>query len=246
MAGKKQSPGINLSCAQVLAELEALGTEQTKKTYGNHGVREPLFGVTSGALKPLAKKLKINHPLALELYATGNYDAMYLAGMIADPLAMTEAEFERWIGEAYCYMAADFIVAVTLAESPLAQLLSDRWIGSGQELVMSAGWNCYCWLLGSRPDEEFDKSKLSAMLDTVAETIHQMPNRTKYAMNNFVLTLGISYSPLYEEAVEAAKRIGEVTVHMGKTSCKTPLASDYIQNAADKGRLGFKRKHVRC
>ena len=36
-------------------------------------------------MKPIAKKIKLNQELAEELYATGNYDAMYFAGIIADP-----------------------------------------------------------------------------------------------------------------------------------------------------------------
>lgn len=246
MAGKKQTPGIDMPCGEVMAELEMMGKAQTKKTYLNHGAQEPLFGVATGAMKPLAKKIKLNQPLANELFATGNYDAMYLAGMIADPLAMTEADFERWMAQAYFYMIADYVVAVTLAESPLAQQLSDKWIASGEELRMSAGWNCYCWLLGSQPDENFDSAKLLAMLGDVTETIHSMPNRARYAMNNFVLTVGISYLPLHAEAIAAGEKIGDVYVDMGNTSCKTPSATEYIQNAADKGRLGFKRKNVRC
>jgi hypothetical protein len=33
-------------------------------------------------MKPIFKKIKYNQSLAEQLYATGNYDAMYLAGMI--------------------------------------------------------------------------------------------------------------------------------------------------------------------
>jgi hypothetical protein len=54
----------------------------------------------------------------------------------------------------------DFIVAVTLAETDIAQAVSDKWISTGKDLFMSAGYSCYCWLLGSRKDEEFDKEKL--------------------------------------------------------------------------------------
>lgn len=81
----------------VMEELRALGTERTKKTYLRHGAREPLFGVTTGAMKPLARRLGRDHALSMALYATGNYDAAYLAGMIADPAVMTQADFERWM-----------------------------------------------------------------------------------------------------------------------------------------------------
>ena len=86
-----------MNLQMVMQELEALGKERTKKMYISNGAHEPLFGVATGAMKPIAKKIKKNQPLAYELYATGNYDAMYFAGIIADPKAMTEADFERWI-----------------------------------------------------------------------------------------------------------------------------------------------------
>lgn len=81
----------------ILNELESLGTEQNKKIYMNHGAKEPLFGVATGAMKPLYKKIKRNYSLSMELYATGNYDAMYFAGMIADPTKMCEEDFRTWM-----------------------------------------------------------------------------------------------------------------------------------------------------
>lgn len=230
----------------VLQELELLGSERTKKVYMQQGAHEPLFGVATGAMKPIAKKIKTNQVLADELYATGNYDAMYLAGMIADPKAMTEADFNKWMEDAYFYMISDFIVAVTLVETDFAQAVSDRWIATGKELYVSAGYSCYCWLLGNRKDEEFDREKLNTMLETVEKTIHSSPDRAKYAMNNFVTTVGVSYIPLHEKAVSVANNIGTVDVFRGKTKCSVPVAADEIQKAVDKGRLGFKRKNVRC
>lgn len=230
----------------VMQELEALGKERTKKIYLSNGAHEPLFGVATGAMKPLAKKIKKNQPLAEQLYATGNYDAMYFAGIIADPMAMTEADFERWIDAAYFYMLSDYVVAVTLAETDIAQSVADKWIASGEELRMSAGWSCYCWLLGNRPDREFSESKIANMLDQVESTIHDSPDRTKSAMNNFMYTVAISYLPLHEKAVETAKKAGPVEIGKDKKKSSILLASENIQKEIDRGRLGFKRKYVRC
>lgn len=230
----------------VMQELEALGRDRTKKMYKSNGADEPLFGVATGEMKPLAKKIKKNQPLAEQLYATGNYDAMYFAGIIADPKEMTGADFERWMDAAYFYMLSDFVVAVTLAETDIAQEVADQWIASGEELRMSAGWSCYCWLLGNRPDSEFHESKLVAMLERVENTIHDAPERAKYAMNNFMHTVGVSYLPLHDKAVEIAKAVGPVEVKRDKKRSSFVLASEQIQKAVDKGQIGFKRKHVRC
>lgn len=230
----------------VMQELEALGKERLKKMYMSNGAREPLFGVATGAMKPMAKQIKIDQPLAEELYATGNYDAMYFAGIIADPKAMTAADFERWIEGAYFYMLSDYVVAVTLAEADIAQEVADQWIASGDELRMSAGWSCYCWLLGSRPDAQFDESKLASMLERVEQTIHESPERTKASMNNFMYTVGVSYLPLHDKAVETAKAVGPVEIKRDNKKSSIVNASESIQKAVDKNQLGFKRKYVRC
>lgn len=232
--------------AAVMAELEKLGTERLKKNYIGQGAHEPLFGVATGAMKPLAKQHRGDQPLAEALYATGNYDAMYFAGVIADVGAMTEANFDRWMETAYFHMISDYVVAVSLAEADFAQAVADRWIKSGRELYVSAGYSCYCWLLGNRKDEEFDPAKLREMLDTVRETIHDQPDRVKYSMNTFVMTVGLSYRPLHAEALAAAEAIGTVEVTRGKTRCNVPLAAEEIRKAEEKGRIGFKRKNVRC
>jgi len=235
-----------LNLELTMQELEALGKDRTKKIYQSNGACEPLFGVATGQMKPIAKKIKKNQPLAEQLYATGNYDAMYFAGIIAEPEAMTAADFDRWMDTAYFYMLSDYVVAVTLAETDIAQEVADKWIASGDELRMSAGWSCYCWLLGNRPDSEFSESKLSDMLALVKNTIHTSPERAQYAMNNFMYTVGVSYLPLHDQAVETAKAVGPVEVDKEKKKSKFINASVNIQKAIDKAQLGFKRKYVRC
>ena len=65
-------------------------------------------------------------------------------------------------------------------------------------------------------------------------------------MNNFISTVGVSYLPLHDKALETAKAAGPVEVKRDKLKSSFLNASDTIQKAVVKGRLGFKRKHVRC
>ena len=73
---------------EIMSQLEAMGNESTKKTLMKHGAREPFFGVKVEDLKKIVKIVKKDYKLSLELYATGNSDAMYLAGLIADEKKM--------------------------------------------------------------------------------------------------------------------------------------------------------------
>ena len=165
---------------------------------------------------------------------------MYFAGIIADPKAMTVSDYDRWMDAAYFNMLSDYVVAVTLSESDIAQEVADKWIASGEELRMSAGWSCYCWLLGNRLDVEFSEIKISNMFVSVKNTIHDSPVRTKSAKNNFLSTVGISYLPLHEKAVSI------VEVKRDKKKSSLLNAYESIQKEVEKGKIGFKRKHVRC
>jgi hypothetical protein len=230
-----------------MRELESLGTAHTKKSYLSRGIREPLFGVATGAMKPLKKQIGVDQALAEQLWDTGNFDAMYLAGMIADVSVMPEASFDHWADTAYCSMLSSSVVAVTLAESDRAQPVASRWIRSGGETRASAGWACYEWLLSWRPDSYFDADTIRELLDLAVATVHEAPPRVKRAINGFVVAVGVSYGPLHDDALKAAEAMGVVEVAASDGAVK-PLgsAAEQIRKAAEKGRIGFKRRAVRC
>jgi hypothetical protein len=230
----------------ILADLALLASERMKKYYLAQGVREPAYGAPTGAMKPIARPLKGNQAIAEALYATGVFDAMYLAGMICDVDAMTPADFRRWMDQAYCAFIAESVVAVSLAETPFAQVLAAEFISSPVEAHAAGGWSCYEWLLGSRKDAEFDITHITNLLDGAVATIATAPPRVQYTMIRFVVAVGVSYKPAHEAALATAIRINAI---MNPTNDpKSPYANPYdaIMLQVGKGRLGFKRRHVRC
>ena len=231
---------------EVLAELERLGNESTKRTLMKHGAREPFFGVRVGDLKTLVKKIKVDHALALELYDTGNSDAMYLAALIADPMAFTKTQLKKWAKGAYWYMLSGFAVPWSASESKFGRELALEWIDGAGEQIQNAGWCTYASLVAIKPDAELDAKEIEALMARVKKEIGSAPNRTRYAMNNFVISVGCFVQPLSAKAKTVAKALGEVEVDMGDTSCQVPVALDYIEKVERMGRVGKKRKRAAC
>jgi 3-methyladenine DNA glycosylase AlkD len=230
----------------ILQELEALGNEQYKKIYERHGAREPFFGVSVEALKKIVKREKKNYALALDLYATGNYDAMYLAGLLSDEQKMTADDLRRWVDQANWHAVSEYIVAGIAAETPHGWPLALEWIDSDRELVATAGWATLANIVSIVPDAELDLETLRALLDRVGATLQQSPNRVRYAMNGFVIAVGSYVPELTEHAITTACIVGKVSCEMGQTSCKVPPAVDYIEKVRAAGKLGKKRKMARC
>ena len=231
---------------EVMLELSTFGNEQTKKVLARHGAREPFFGVKIGDLKTLVRKIKTDHDLALELYRTGNSDAMYLAGLIADESLVTKKELQEWVKGAYWYMLSEYTVPWLAAESRFGWDLALEWIESSEEMIASSGWSTLSSLVSLRPDEELDQDRLVELLDHVSGHIHASQNRVRYTMNGFVIAVGGYVTGLTGKANEVAAAIGKVTVDMGGTSCNVPLATSYIKKMEDKGYIGKKRKSARC
>ncbi len=232
----------------VLSSLKAKGSEKTRAILVRHGgSADHILGVSVADLKVMAKGLKGQQQLALELYATGFMEAMYLAGMVASGKLMSEKQLQAWAdGSQGISMISEHTVPWVAVESPAARALALKWTKSKTEHVAASGWCTYAGLLATTPDAELELTEIEGLLERVMKEIDTAPNRTRYTMNGFVISVGTYVKPLLKKAKETAKKLGVVSVNMGETACKVPLATEYIAKIEDMDRVGQKRKTIRC
>jgi 3-methyladenine DNA glycosylase AlkD len=235
-----------MNAKEIVEELRTFGAESIKKVLRNHGVQEPFFGVKIADMKKIQKRIKKDYQLALDLYDTGNYDAMYLAGLVADDVKMTKKDLNHWAKKANGGALASATVPWVAAGSNHGYEIALEWIESDYENVAAAGWATLSSLVALKNDDDLDSAGLKRLLERVRETIHQEPDSVRSAMNGFMIALGTYVQGLSELAVEAAAKVGQVSVDMGNTACKVPDAVEYIHKAQKKGAIGKKRKTVKC
>ncbi|MBK6355187.1 MAG: DNA alkylation repair protein [Saprospiraceae bacterium] len=235
-----------MTASEVMNQLKMFGSEQTKKIYISHGAKEPLFGVKVADLKTILKKTKKDHQLSLELYDTGNSDAMYLAGLMADESKITEEHLNDWVKKAYWFYLSEYTVPWVAAETKFGFELGLKWIRSDEERIAAAGWSTLSYYASVHPDDKLDINAYSKLLDQIPTEIHAARGRVKYAMNGFIIAIGSFIAELNEKATNIAKKVGSVEVDMNGTSCKVPLASDYLHKILEKKQIGKKRKTARC
>ena len=232
--------------AEVMKALEKKGNAGTRKIYAKHGAPESMFGVKVGDMKPIAKKIKGKQDLACELYQTGNVDAMYLAGMVADGSQMKPRQLEQWMKSASFYWLSEYGVPGVVCEHEAAVELALKWIPSKKESVAAGGWCVYSGVVATREDTEIDLEEVKGLLKAIETEIDTVPNRVRYSMNRFVIAVGNYVKPLLKQAKQTARKIGVVKCDLGDTSCKVPPASEYIEKIEKLGAVGKKRKTVKC
>lgn len=232
--------------SSVMTELKKKGSAQTRKIYRRHGAPEAMFGVKVGDLKPIARRIQGHQKLACDLYDTGNADAMYLAGLVADGAQMNKRQLNSWAKNASWYMVSEYSVPGVAAESPHARELALKWMNSKHESIAACGWCTYAGIVATRPDDDLDVEEIKGLLKRVVDEIDDAPNRVRYCMNGFVIAVGTYVKPLLRQAKSAAKKIGKVDVDVGETSCIVPLALEYLEKVETAGRVGKKRKSMKC
>ena len=112
--------------------------------------------------------------------------------------------------------------------------------------MAAAGWCTYSGIVATTPDDALDLAEIEKLLGTVVKDIGSAANRVRHAMNGFVIGVGSYVKPLTKQAKAAARQIGAVMVDVGDTDCKIPVATAYIEKIESSGRLGQKRKTIRC
>lgn len=235
-----------MTAKEVLAELKPLGSENYVRILRNHGVTQPAYGVKIEYLKKIQKRLKKNYQLALDLYDTGVYDAMYLAGMVSEDSKMTKKDLQHWLETGAHGPICGFTVATTAAESPHGLDLAREWIDSKNPAHAAAGWATWVGLVSIKDDSELDMAELKKLLQRVEKTIHSQPGKLPYVMNTFVISVGAYVKPLSDLAIKTAERIGKVSCDMGDTDCKIPTAVEYIQKCLKHNPTFKKKKTCKC
>ncbi len=221
-----------MNVTDVMRELQSLGTAQNVKIYRRHGVGDNVFGVSFAHLNRLKRQIKVNHPLATELWQTGNSDAMSLATMIADPQAFTSTTADAWLKGVTCDMLGG-LFGQLVARSRVGLKKFQAWSKSKRELTQSCAYSLLAAMLRDNADQVPDDVCVE-VLSIIENGIHRAPNRARYAMNSGLIAIGVYKTQLRKQALATARRVGVVEVDHGETNCQTPVAEAYILKATER------------
>ncbi len=217
-----------MSFEEVFAQLEAWGSENTRKIYARMGAGDNQFGVTLGNLRALAKKLKTDHALALQLWATGNADAMILATMLMAPAQLSIKQIEGMVKPLTYYRLIDELVDNVLVKTAFADELRVRWMDSPREMIGRAGWNLLVAriLSGGTGGLDFD-----ALLAKIEVEILSAPKRKQDAMNHCLVEIGVHFPEFTQKCIALGERLGRFDKTPVPKGCVSSYAPEWIAAA---------------
>ena len=212
-----------MNLTETMQQLEASGSEQTRKTWRRHGAAEPMFGVKFGDLAKLQKSIKVDHALAAQMWRTANHDARLLACMVTNATAITENELKAWASEVKDSSTAEALAALA-SRTPMAAKIREVWLADPK--MRRAGWSMvgHCAKEGIALDEATSLD----YIQRIEADIHQAENWTRRTMMVVLIGIGGRSATSRKAAEAAIKRIGPVAFDPGNTACEFPDPLPYI------------------
>lgn len=215
---------------QVMAKLEALGSEQVRKMNAKNGSGDNQFGVKMGDIRPIAKEIKLNTAFARELWATGNHEARLLATLVVKPKELTSDELEAmvqsvlYIDESTTSQLADWLNSYVVKQHPDKEQLRLKWMQSKDTMLTRAGWSLTAERVAKNP-EGLD---LSGLLDRVEAEMGKAPSVSAWTMNYVLAEIGINFPDLRQRALDIAEKIGAFRDYPTSKGCTSPFAPIWI------------------
>ncbi|EAR24705.1 hypothetical protein A20C1_11521 [marine actinobacterium PHSC20C1] len=205
----------------VLAELAALEDPQVRAVNERHGDDH---GVNLSKLRAVAKRLKTQHPLAVELWATDETPAQLVALLICRPKEFTRDELDAMVRQARASKVRDWLINYVVKKSSHFEELRVAWSADADAGVRSAGWA----LTAERVKKNADGLDLPGLLDVVEAGMKDAPDRLQWEMNNTLAFIGIEHAEFRARALEIGERLEVLKDYPTPPGCTSPYAPLWI------------------
>jgi len=212
---------MTASLSELLAELAALEDPRAREVNERHGDDH---GVNLSKLRLIAKRLKTQHELSLELWATGETPAKLLALLICRPKGFDRGELDTMLREAGSPKVHDWLVNYVVKKSPHAEGLRAAWLADDDPVVASAGWA----LTSERVNKKPEGLELSGLLDTIEAQMKTAPERLQWAMNTCLAYIGIAHPEHRARALDIGERLEVLKDYPTPPNCTSPYAPIWI------------------
>jgi len=212
------------SLAEALKALELCGHARVREMNARNGAPENQYGVKMGDIRAIAKSIKINHELGLELWASGNVDAMLLATLIVKPKQFSEADLERMASAVTYTQIADWLMANVIKQHPSKEALRLRWMESSHPMLARAGWS----LTAERITKNPAGLDFNALLDRIEREMAGAPAPAQWTMNFCLAGMGIESAEHRRRALDIGEKLGLYRDYPCPKGCTSPFAPIWI------------------
>lgn len=214
-----------MTAKQVLKKLESLGTEKQRGFNKKYGAGDNQFGCKRGDVRKVAKELKTNHELGLELWETENIDARFLAILILKPEDLSVKEIEKMVKSETFIHLADWFTMYVIKKRKDKEALREKWMKSKNKMLARAAWS----LTSDVASKDPGSLELDDLLDRIEKEMPKAKPEVQWTMNFALVHIGISDKKRRKRAIAIGEEVGLYRDFPVSKGCTSPFAPIWIK-----------------
>jgi 3-methyladenine DNA glycosylase AlkD len=221
-----------MTVKEILARLKSLGDDARRAHNTKAGAPDNQFGVKLGDIRAMAKKIKIDHQLALKLWDTGNVEAQLLATLIIKPESFSADELDKLTRSTTLARVAEWLNSYVVAHHPEKEALRQKWMKAKDRWAARAGWHLTASAVNKgTANKGADGLDLAVLLDVIEKEMPKAMPEVQWTMNNTLAAIGIQDAKLRKRAIAIGEKIGlyrDWPVSKGCTPPYVPVWVDFM------------------
>jgi 3-methyladenine DNA glycosylase AlkD len=190
----------------VLRELKTLAKPAVREKMSYFGVNVPkAHGIPAPILHALARRIRKDHRLAEELWASGIHEARILATLIGDAEKVTAKQMDRWAREFNSWDVVDACCRYLYAFAAPAWQKVEAWSRRPEEYVKRAAFSLAAYL--SYLDKRSPDARFEQVLRIVERESDDDRNFVRKSVNWALRNIGKRNLRLNRAAICTAERV---------------------------------------
>jgi 3-methyladenine DNA glycosylase AlkD len=213
-----------MTLEKALEELKARSNEKMLQMNKKNGAHDNQFGVKLGDIRNVANKIKTDHALGLELWATGNIDAQLLSTLVMVPKSLSVSELDSMVRSINFTYVSEWLYSYIIKLHPDKEVLRKDWMQTDHPMAARLGWS----LTSGRIAREPEGIDIKATLDRIETEMPSANPLVQWTMNAALANIGI-YHPAYRErALAIGEKLGIYRDYPVSKGCTSPFAPIWI------------------
>ena len=216
-----------MTVKSTLTKLKKLGDDAVRRRNEKNGASEQ-FGVPLGEIRKVAKEIKKDHDLGLELWETGNADAQLLGILLMNPKKLSTDELDEMVRTVNFSQVADWVNAYIVKKHPERESMREGWMEDEDPWAARAGWS----LTWNRIPKESDGLDLGDLLDRLDSEMGDAAPEAQWTMNFALIDIGVHHKKHRKRAIQIGKTHSLYDDYPVSKGCVSPFAPIAIEEMA--------------
>jgi 3-methyladenine DNA glycosylase AlkD len=213
-----------MTLKEALSRLESLGSEKVRAHNSKFGAGPNQYGVKMGDIRALAKEIKSDHKLGLELWKTGNADARFLAVLILKPIQLSKEEIREMVRSEKFVHIADWFTSYILKQHPDRESLRQEWMTASDPMEARAAWGLTSDLIAKGAGG----IDIPGLLNRIETEMAEAAPEVQWTMNFTLAHIGINHPEYRQRCIATGERLGIYKDYPVSKGCTSPYAPIWI------------------